>query len=252
MRKPLLPALALAVAALPLSAQQQPYLVLHQEVVKPSMVAQYEAASKDFIAMVKAHKDKMPHFSFECLMSPDFVYTYVLQIPNMGGMDVINAEFGAMAQAAGHAYLDLNKRSGAATDHIRESVVQLAPELSYRPEQPRLKPEEAKYRGYSLYYVIPGREPEADQVAADYVKLYKSKNIAEGYGLYKAVLGPELPLYAVAIAARDAADYAAENAKLQETLGAEGRALAARAMALTRRFEVREAIARPDLSLPRR
>lgn len=252
MRRFLLTAVAFSLAATPAfsqPAQPAPYLVVHQEVAKPSMVAQYEAASKEFVAMVKAHKDKMPHFSFTCLMSPDFTYTYVVSMPNIGTMDAINAEFGALAQAAGAAFMDVNRRSGAATEYVKESIVQLAPELSYRPTQPRLKPEEVRYVHYDFYYVMPGHEPEADALAADYAKLFKSKNVANGYNLYRTVMGPEMPLLVVAIGAKDAADFHAENAKTQASLGAEGQALAARAMALTRRFEQRAAIPRPDLSL---
>lgn len=253
MRKLFFPAAALALSlAAPAGAQQpQPprYLLLHQEVAKPSMVAQYEAAAKEFIALVKAHRDKMPHFFFETLMAPDFTYTYVLPLASMAMLDTVNAEFGAMAQAAGAAFAEQNRRGGAATDHWKESVVQLAAELSYRPAAPRLKPEEIKYFHYDLYYVMPGREQDADALAADYVKLFKSKNASSGYSLYKAVIGPEMPLYAVAVGAKDAADFLAEDARLQALLGAEGQALSARAASLMRRFEQREAVRRPDLSL---
>ena len=254
MRKLLLAAAVLTVAALPVAAQQPqqaPYLVLHQEIAKPSMIAQYEASTKEFIALVKANKDKMPHFAVTCLMSPNLTYTYILSMPTLATMDAVNAEFGALAQSAGAAFLDLNKRGGEATDHIRESIVQLAPELSYRPAQPRLKPEEARYHHYDLYYVMPGREPEADQLGADYAKLYKAKNIGTGYNLYKTVMGPDMPVYVAAVNARDAADFEAERAKVEAALGAEGQALNQRAMSLTRRFEQQEAVLRPDLSIPR-
>jgi hypothetical protein len=157
----------------------------------------------------------MPHLSFDCFLSNDFMYTYVAPIANLGAMDTINAEFGALAQAAGPAYAELMKRGGAATDHIRESVMQHAPELSYQPAQPRLQPSEVKYRHYDLYYVLPGREPEADALGADYVKLFKAKGATTGYNVYKTVLGPDLPLILVSVAAKDPADYYTEDAKTE-------------------------------------
>lgn len=251
MRTRLLSALALlAGAPLALGQQQAPaYFVVHQEVAKPTMVAQYEATSKEFVALVKAHKDKMPHFRFNAYVSPDFTYTYVVAMPNIATMDAINAEFGALAQAAGASFMDINRRGGAATDHVRESIVALAPELSYRPAQPRLKPEEIRYVHYDFYYVLPGREPDADALSADYLKLFRDKGIANGYNVYKTVMGPEMPLYVVAIGAKDAGDFHAENAKTQAQLGAEGQTLAGRAMGLTRRFDQRSAVPRPDLSV---
>lgn len=250
-RNAVLLALVSLSATLALAQDQKPqYLVLHQEIAKPSMVQQYEAASKEFVALVTKHKALMPHFSVECIQGPDFTYTFVAPLKSMADMDAINAEFGALAQAAGAAWLDLNKRSGAATEYFKESVMALAPELSYVPAQPRLKPEEMAYRHVDLYYVRPGSEPEADALSAEFVKLFKAKNVSSGYSVYKSMLGPEMPLYAVAVGARDAADYHAEDARLRTLLGPEGQALFARAFAVTRRFESRDGLLRPDLSVP--
>jgi hypothetical protein len=88
-------------------------------------------------------------------------------------------------------------------------------------------------------------------VGADYVKLFKAKGVKTSYNVYKTVIGSEMPLYFVSVNALDAADYHAEDAKLQAALGAELQALAARLLALTRRVEMREAVLRPDLSVPR-
>ena len=167
---------ALALLAPVAAGAQTPggqYFVVHQEVARPSMVKEYESTSKEFVAMVKANKAKMPHFSFNCLASPDFTYTFVAPIPNMAGMDAINADFGALAQAAGASFADLNKRSGTATEYIKEWVIQLVPELSYSPAEPRAGA--ARYFHYGIYYVMPGREMEAEAVGAEYVKLFKAK-----------------------------------------------------------------------------
>jgi len=219
---------ALALMA-PVAARAQTpggqYFVVHQEVAKPSMVKEYESTSKEFVAMVKANKAKMPHFSFNCLASPDFTYTFVAPIPNMAGMDAINGDFGALAQSAGASFADLNKRSGAATEYIKEWIIQLVPELSYSPAEPRAGA--PRYFHYGIYYVMPGREAEAE------------------------ALGAEMPAYIVSVGAADAAEYQADDAKLAALLGTEFQALGARTIALTRRFETREATARPDLSVPR-
>jgi len=250
-RAGILPALLSLSASVALAQEPKPqHFVLHQELAKPSQVAEYEATSKEFVAMVKKHKAVMPHFSFDCIQSPDFTYAYVAPIKSMADMDAINAEFGALAKAAGAAFADLNKRGGATTEYIKESIVVSAPELSYTPAQPRLKPEEMPYRHYDLYYLRPGTEPEADALGAEFVKLFKAKDIPDGYTLFKVVMGPEMPLWVVSVGARDAADYETTNAKLQTTLGAEGQALFARAFKLSRRFETREGRVRPDLSVP--
>jgi hypothetical protein len=251
----LLPCAALALSGPAAAEAQAPagqYYVVHQEVAKPSMLKEYEAASKEFVAMVKANKAKMPHFSFDCIVSPDFTYTFVTPVPNFAGLDAINADFGALAQSAGPRFLDLMKRGGAATEYIKDSVVQRVPELSYTPAQPRLRPGQARYFHHTYYYVMPGREADVDALAADYVKLFRARGVTTGYDLYKVVLGPEMPLYVSSIAALDAADFYAEDAKVLALLGADFQVLGERAMALTRRFEIREAVLRPDLSVPAR
>jgi hypothetical protein len=227
------------------------YFVLHQEKAKPSMVKEYESTTKEFVAMVKANKTKMTHFSFNCFASPDFTYTFVAPIPNLAGLDAINADFGALAQSAGAALLDLNKRGGVAMERVDESVIQRLPELSYAPPEPRLESGRARYYHYGFYYVIPGREPEVEALGQEYLKLFKAKGVTNGYTIYKGVMGADLPYYFVSEGALDAADFQAEDAKTAAQVGPELQALGARLMALTRRYETREAVPRPDLSLPR-
>jgi len=250
-RAGILPALVTLASSMALAEEPKPqYYVLHQELAKPSKAQDYEATSKEFVALVKKHKALMPHFSFDCQQSPDFTYAFVAPIKSMADMDAINAEFGALAQAAGATFADLNKRGGEATQYIKESIIASAPELSYAPAQPRLKPEEMPYHHYDLYYLKPGTEPEADALASEFVKLFKAKSVPNGYTIFKVVMGPEMPLLVVSVGARDAADYYAEEAKTRLALGPEGQALFARAFALTRRFETRESRFRPDLSVP--
>jgi hypothetical protein len=244
---------ALAILAPRAGGAQAPapqYFVLHQEKAKPSMVKEYESTTKEFVALVKANKAKMPHFSFNAFASPDFLYSYVSPIPNMAGMDGINGDFGALVQAAGPALSDLNKRGGVAIERIDESVIQRVPELSYVPASPRLEGP-ARYYHYGFYYVIPGREPEVEALGQEYLKLFKAKGVKNGYTIYKGVMGPDMPYYFVSEGALDAADFQAEDAKTAALVGPELQALGARLMALTRRYETREAVPRPDLSVPR-
>jgi hypothetical protein len=253
LRIAVLPALLVACGSAALAQEpRRHYYVLHQELAQPSKIEQYESTSKEFVALVKAHKTLMPHFAFECIESPELTYTYVSPLTSFADMDAISAEFGALAKAAGAAFGDLNKRGGEATEYIRESVIASAPELSYVPAQPRLRPDEAPFRHLDLYYLKPGTEPEADALAGEFLKLFKAKGMPNGYTIFKVVMGPEMPLLIVSASARSAADYHAENEKEMAALGPEGQALFARAFALTRRFDTREGRIRPDLSVPAR
>ena len=248
--------LALAVLAVlavlaPLQAAEPPKLfVLHQEIVKPSLVPLYEQTTKEFLALVQQHRSASPALWFTTFAGHDYVYSYVGPIQSFASIDTINAGFQALAEAAGPKWPDVMKRNGEAIDYIRESVLMEDPSLSYTPAKPRITDDEARFFHFDLYYLQPGREAEAEALAHEFVELFRKKGVASPYRLFKVVMGPETPLLTVVIPARDAADFAAQDAAGRQLLGAEGQALFQRAFALCRRFEQHEAWIRPDLSLP--
>lgn len=254
MRRPVALAAAALFAAVALQAAEAPqpaYYVLHQEIVKPANAQAYEQATKEFISVVQQHREASPAFNFTGFAGTEYVYSYTTRIPDFATLDKIYAGFGALAGAVGEArWNDLMKRSSAPIEFIRESLLMEDPALSYAPAQPRLKPEDVRYFHFDLYFVQPGREAEADAIARDIAALFRKKGVADGYRMLKTVLGPDTPLLTVVIGARDAADFATQDAAVRELLGAEGQALFARAFALTRRFEQHNAWLRPDLSLP--
>lgn len=247
-------ALSLSLLAAGAALAQPPaavqYYVIHQEHAKPSKIEQYEATAKEFAALVQANHETMPTFSYVVSVGTDFTYTYVAPIANMAAMDAINAGFGALAAKVGEQFTDLMRRASETVTGNSEMIAAYVPELSYTPAAPRLTPEEARYAKLDLYAVEPGREGDADALARDYVALFKAKGVTSGYQLYKVVMGPDLPALVVRIPAKDPADWYTANQKLQEQLGAEGQALAARAMAITRHFDSRETWRRPELDLP--
>lgn len=254
MKRTLFVLLLSIVAALPLAgadATAPRIYVLHQEVVRPSLAAVYEETTKELIRLVRDHRSAAPSFNFNAFAGDDFTYLYVTELPDFSALGAIPRELEATARAVGEAkWGDLMKRNGQAVEYIRETVLLEDPSLSYTPANPRLKPEEMSYFHFDLYYVQPGREAEADAVAREFVELFRRKGIPDGYRLFKVALGAEMPMLAVLVGARDAADYQAQDAKARQTLGQEGAALFQRAFALSRRFESHDGWWRADLSLP--
>ncbi|HVT58187.1 MAG TPA: hypothetical protein VHR45_07290 [Thermoanaerobaculia bacterium] len=223
---------------------------LHQETVKPSMVAQYEAATREFAAAAAKHRPAGSDFSAVALASENFVYTYAVRIRDWNGIGGIEQTLMAIAKSMGmDKWTDLWKRGFAPVESVREVVAFEPADLGYKPANPRLKDEELVFFHYDYYYVMPGHEDEAAGVARDFTALFKKKNIPDGYRLFKGVSGPELPLIVVQVGARDGADYYASNAKALAALGEEGQALFARAFAITRRFDSHNAKLRLDLSV---
>ncbi|MFN7941812.1 MAG: hypothetical protein U0X73_09435 [Thermoanaerobaculia bacterium] len=227
------------------------YYALHQEVVMPSQVATYEATSREFVAFVQANRTAMKDFSAIAIQGENFSYLYAVPISAFAGVDTINGDFAAVFSGpAAQQAADLFARNSATLSAINEWVVERYPELSYAPATPRLKPGEASFVHYDLYYLQPGAEDQAKAIAKDFVALFKRNNWPDGYNLFMTAMGPDMPLLVVEVPDKTAADYYAHNQAMRTALGAEAQALFGRAFAITRKFETRNGWLRPDLSIP--
>lgn len=231
-------------------APPQPQMfVVHEEVARPSMLAQYESSTRDLVSALTEKKADPTLYGWSAFMTPDFHYLYVLPIANWSGMDTLMQGWMNMGQTVGkERWAELSRRNGAAMASYSEFVVMRRPDLSYVPATPRLKPSEVNFVHWSFYYLDPAHpQEEVDQVARDYAALFRSKNVPDPFTVYQGINGTDLPYFVVSTPAKSAADYYAENERVESLLGADERPLAARALAATRRFNVREGTLRLDL-----
>ena len=123
-------------------------------------------------------------------------------------------------------------------------------DLSYTPENPRLEPQEAKYIHYGFYYALPGKGKDLEALAKDYSNLYKSHGIDTGWNIYQTITGSDLPLYVVAVRAKNAADYHTNREKIAEVLGEAAEKIGEKVGSTVRRIEYKEGMLRPELSYP--
>jgi len=249
--------IALLVSLLSLSSafsQEMPkpeLYIIHEEGIKPSSMMSYEAASKDFLNALAEKKVSSPAMMWNAYLTDDMHYLYVSRIPNFAALDSMQPEWDKAKTAVGAArWADLERRGSEGIASYNEIVTMRRPDLSYAPANPRLKMEEQRYFRLDFYYLMPGKQAEAEAIAKDYVVLFKQKNIAESYNIYMGVLGNDLPVLVAVIPAKSAADQAMADERVNAALGADVRPLEARAMAITRRFDRRQATYRPDLSYP--
>jgi hypothetical protein len=251
-------ALALALFALPLVsavAADMPkpdIIVVHEEIVPPAMVMRYEALTKEFLGALAAKNVNNPNIAFTTFMTPDFHYIYVSRLQGgLGGYEpMFNAWMALPEQVGKEKWSDIMSRSVGTTSSYNEVMAMRRDDLSYVPATPRLKLQDQNYVRWQFYYLIPGRESDAEQVARDYAALFKAKNIPDGFTIYMAMSGNDLPLLVAAIPAKSPADFAMSDEKNTAALGNDLKALQARALAITRKFEVREGWYRGDLSYP--
>ena len=249
-------ALALAAAALTgaaaLAQGAAPQMfVVHTERAVPSKLADYEATTKEFVALVQANRSAMPGFAFTALQGEDLSYSYITPIKNLADADAIFAGFEALTKAVGEAkYGDLMRRSGATYTSTDENVFMEAPGASYWPAGAPVTPLNAGYYQLDFYRVVPGYDREAEAIATSWRKLFESSKVPYGYSVFRLAMGADGPLWVVSTPAKDAANLAEINAAAMKAIGMETwQAQVAKTMAICRGFDSKRYTVRRDLSL---
>jgi len=246
-----LTALALVFSLCTFAAEppKQQLFVLYQETVNPSMVTQYEGATRDLVGAFAEKKAASPSFSMTAFMTTDMRYMYLTPISGYAQIDAIHKEWMNGGDVIGKdRFADIMKRSAATMTSYDEAVVMRRGDLSYEPENPRFKMADEPFARLDYYFLRPGTEAQAEQVARDYVALFREKKIPDGFTIYMAVTGHDLPLLVAVIPAKSPADFAATDEKTAAALGDALRVLQGRALAITRRIEHQDTWIRPDLS----
>jgi hypothetical protein len=215
------------------------------------MMAAYEASTRDFIAMVQAHRAAMPTFHADAYMTDDLEYLYTMPISGFAQMDALMGEFMAMEQAGGDGWRQMMQENGSTMVKVDEWIVLYRPDLSYVPEQPRLKDEEIDTFRWEFYYLQPESGAAAEQLAKDIAAFYRERGISDPFHVFQAVMGGDLPFLVVSVPGKDEADIHASYQKVAASVGDAWAPYEQRIMQLIRRMEVKTARMRPDLSIAR-
>jgi hypothetical protein len=214
--------------------------------VKPSMASQYEALSKEEVSLYAEGKFAYPWYTYS---TEDFHYFYVFQVENFAAIDKIYKTFAEAEKQMGEKYQSLAKRFVGTYEYVHIDLSYLKPDLSYTPKKPSLKPEESNFIWWGFAYVLPGKEKEFEEVSKEWVALYKSKNIPDGYGTYIGDLGSDMPLYFWVFAAKSLADFSSQDEKYVKMIGEDKvKALESKTASLLRKWETKTGMFRPDLS----
>ena len=166
-------------SALTISAQlQEQEAQLHfvrQVTVKPSKIMDYMEWANEFMAQVQEHKFPYPINVYRC---NDFSFWFLVPLENIADLEVLgNTMNELMAKIATEKGEKIQKLWSETTEYRKDGLIVLRPDLSYIPENPRLKPEEANFFSWTLTYILPGKEQEFEEMAKKYKSLYQTKNI---------------------------------------------------------------------------
>jgi len=222
-------------------------VAVHEDAVIPSMVEQYEKASKNLAGLFAKHN--IASMSYAVANAQDFTYLYFTPVSNLAEVEKFDAAFQELQKKMGTEAFqaDMKLFDGCYHSH-RNYMVRLHPDLSYKPEYGNQISEGLNFRQWDFYYIHPGKEDEAMAIAKEWKALYESKKIAEGYRLYMGDLGTDMPVIIVAQSAKSAIDFHSKSEANLKTFGDAGPALLKKTWSVVRKFEQKDGFIRPDLS----
>ncbi|MDH5715701.1 MAG: hypothetical protein OEZ30_09070 [Candidatus Aminicenantes bacterium] len=227
--------------------EQEPLLfIVEEDVVKPSMVDQFEEHIRGGIAQFARYKFPYPQDVY-CIDGNHYFFSY--PVKNFEGIGNLYKAAREYRQKIGEEQWKLRVKSAAGTlEYYQSTLFYLSFELSYSPETPRPRSEQRNFVYWTYLYVEHGKEKEFEEVLKAWVELYKSKNISHGFATYMGSIGNEMPLYVIAESAKSAAAFYSQEDETFKLFGEEGQALMKKTWALLRKFEIKIGNRRPDLS----
>lgn len=209
-----LPAISMQAQA----SQQQAYRI-HEDVVKPSKVAEYETICRSLIAALKEHR--IPGEQWIASSTTDNRYLYIGAIDQMASLD--RARFVGLAEKMGQeAMRDLFNRMDACYDIEHDYILYLDENLTYMPKGITQTPEGMDYRMYHYLHVSPANSALVREKMQAVKALFMEKGSEVAYRVYRSGFGTRGEFYLVAVAARDAEHYAASSKANDQLLGDAG------------------------------
>ncbi|MGB5553027.1 MAG: hypothetical protein WBM83_00110 [Flavobacteriaceae bacterium] len=218
---------------------------IHEDVVKPSMVAAYETTCKDLTSNMKKHNIQGP--GMIVTTTTDHRYLWVSPIESMADInyDAFNTLSEKMGSAAMGALFDKMDKS---YDTEHDYVIHLDEELSYMPGGMTQTPEGQDYRKFHYFHYIPANKDIVREKALAIKKLFERNNSKVHYRTYKSGFGARGAFYMVAIAAKDAVDYATKIDENNKLMGEEWGKTYGDFQANLLEYQIVEGQMRPDMA----
>lgn len=220
------------------------YLLVREDVVKPSMAENYENSLIDLAQFLTENKVK--HVNYMTQLQDNFYYAHVAQLNSMedinGGLKTFisgkekSAKFDLI-------WADLNET----IESFSYYVVKYEPELSYVPDG-KVWLDDAPYRRWNYLHFEPGTEKLAEDILMAWKNLYKNKGVKSGFRVFKGVIGLDQPVIMFTTWSESPLRYQEELQDSIDLLGDEGNILWFAMMDLVRKAETVEGYYLPQYS----
>ncbi len=230
----------------PISATSQKMYRIHEDVVKPSHIMEYETVVKELLGMMKTHN--VQDTKWITAVTNNSRYMFVAPIENYGVLDKPNFVSALIEKEGREKILELFNRMDKCYDIELDYIITLNEELTYMPEGITQTPEGENYREFHFVYVSPGNRSVVKEKMKAIKELYKTKGSKTYYRVYNSGFGTDGEYYMVAIAAKDQEHMVQKGKANEELLGEDGKNAMWAMYSNVLRYEKVEADMRPDLA----
>lgn len=216
------------------------WLIIERE-IDPSMDKANYLANKEYVKIRKAYNFPCPIY----VSREGNIYSFALPVGTYGQDSDYAKAVGAFWDRCHENATDEEKGKLAkiyktfdeARVSVNKKMAWRRASLSYRPENPRLKSEEARVVYRSFYHVKQNKQMEFVKVVRQYIELCKVNEMADGFGCYEGAIGEDLPIYAFAAHFKNEEDLKEQIEKNTTEMGQKGKDLLNKAKSLCKKVE---------------
>ncbi|HXG01654.1 MAG TPA: hypothetical protein VNL69_12740, partial [Bacteroidota bacterium] len=147
-------------------------LSIHEDYVIPSKMEQYEKAAKNLADVIG--RSGVSSLSYTAARMDNFTYFYFSPVENLAAVDRMEGSWSEIEKKVGKQTFDdaMKQFDGCYPTH-KNYMVQMRPELSYNPNYGSAIADGMLYRQWEFYYIHPGMEEQAENIAKEWVALNK-------------------------------------------------------------------------------
>lgn len=215
------------------------------EVVKPSMKAEYYEAGKKWAALLKKHEFPYP---FNAFWTGDNHVMWAVPIESYADIDKIWEATGKMKEKSPDDYKAVEDAFKGTYFSSRSCVYALDYKYSMIAEDAESKSEEENFIFFDIYYFEPGMEAEINKIWDEMKAYLADKELIQSWYFYWGVMGTDNPVMWAVATAKNAQAFYEENAKMWKVIGKEAGKIRQKMMKYVRKQEDKTAWAQKELS----
>ncbi len=218
---------------------------IHQDIVKPSMVGDYEKILKELIGYLNQYN--ISNVNFFVSQTSDFRYNYIMPIDNMADLD--KNIFEQLSEKLGKENLEnLWNRMNKCYSAHGTYIITLEEDMCYMPEGITIAQDGLPYRVYYYYHATPENLEMLREKGLAVKNYYASKNSKVHYRVYKSGFGLIDSYYMVVVSAKDAESFAQMQKENMVLIGDDGRKILNDVLTYTSKYETLTGVMRDDLA----